>query len=59
MEMGSQVAIVQQQRSVREQQLSVFVLGERFGRGKSGRGGKLGIFTNYSTDTNTDEIEMR
>jgi hypothetical protein len=44
MEMGNQVAIVQQQRSVREQQLSAFVLGEGVERGKEGRGGKLGIF---------------
>jgi hypothetical protein len=44
MQMGSQVAIVQQQRSVREQQLSAFVFGDGVGRGKSGRGGKLGIF---------------
>jgi hypothetical protein len=45
MDMGSQVAIVQQQRSVREQQLSVFVFGEGVDRGKSARGGNVGILT--------------
>jgi len=44
MEMGSQVAMVQQQRSVREQQLSAFVFGAGVERGKSGRGGNVGIF---------------
>ena len=38
------MAIVQQQRSVRAQQLSAFVFGKAAGREKSGREGKLGIF---------------